>query len=189
MNIALGKPKRLNVAEFIEMIRPHPDEQRWELLDGEAVLMSPQTERHQRIVMNLLRSADRWAQSRGCVALPGLGMLNDEIDDYAPIPDVLVRCGAMVDGGFAKDPVFIAEVLSPSTMNNDRGRKVDFYKTIASLQSLIVVYQDEARVEHWTRTDGGWIHAVSRGLSASLEVPCLNATLALAELYAGVPLA
>ena len=50
-------------------------------------------------------------------------MLNDEIDDYAPIPDVVVRCGPMVEGGYARDPVFIAEVLSPSTMNNDRGRK------------------------------------------------------------------
>jgi Uma2 family endonuclease len=53
MNIALRKPKRLTVSEFIEMIRPYPDEERWELLDGEAVLMSPQTERHQRIVMEL----------------------------------------------------------------------------------------------------------------------------------------
>jgi Uma2 family endonuclease len=54
VTIALRRPKRLTVSEFIEMIRPYPDEERWELFDGEAVLMSSQTERHQRIVMNLL---------------------------------------------------------------------------------------------------------------------------------------
>jgi Uma2 family endonuclease len=114
-------------------------------------------------------------------------MVNDEIDDYAPIPDVLVRCGAMVEGGYARDPVFIAEVLSPSTMNNDRGRKVDFYKTIPSLQSLLIVYQDEARVEHWMREGDAWRHAVSRGLSTTLEIPSLDAKLTLADLYANVP--
>lgn len=189
MTIALRKPKPLNVAEFVEAIRPRPDHERWELLDGEAVLMAPQSERHQAIVGNLLAFARSRAQSLGCRALPGLGILNDTIDDYAPIPDVLVRCGPMVEGGYARDPVFIAEILSPSTMSNDRGRKVDFYKTIPGLQSLMIVYQDEIRVEHWERDGDEWRHAVMQGLSASVVVPCLDGTLALADLYEGVPLA
>jgi Uma2 family endonuclease len=183
---ALRKARRLSVAEFIEMIRPLQDEQHWELLDGEAVLMSPQSERHQTIVMNLLRWADCWARAKGCRALPGLGVLNDAIDDYAPIPDVLVRCGPMVQGG---DPVFIAEVLSPSTMSNDRGRKLEFYKSIPGLGSLMIVYQDETRVEHWMRDGDAWRHEVAQGRAATVAIAGLDASLALADLYDGVPLA
>src|SRR4051812_17623598 len=93
--------KRLTVAEFIEMIRPLPDDERWELLDGEAVLMAPQSERHQIIVANLLDRLGAPARAKGCRVLPGLGMLSDAFDDYAPIPDVVVRRGAVGDGGYA----------------------------------------------------------------------------------------
>jgi hypothetical protein len=33
------------------------------------------------------------AEKLGCRALPGLGLRNDFVDDVAPIPDLVVRCG------------------------------------------------------------------------------------------------
>src|SRR3712207_5504565 len=93
MNVAVRR--RLKVGEFIEMIRPYPDEERWELLDGQPTLMAPQSERHQMIVANLLLRLAPLAENRGCRVLPGLGILNDAVDDYAPIPDVVVRCGPL----------------------------------------------------------------------------------------------
>ena len=159
MSAALQRPRRMKVAEFVEMIRPYPDEERWELLDGEPILMmSPQTERHQRIVLNIAKRCDDLALPRGGSALPGLGLLNDAVDDYAPIPDVVVRCGPMLGGGYARDPVFLAEVLSRSTMINDRGRKLAFYQTVASLRTILIVSQDEIRVEAWRRVgrNGCW---------------------------------
>ncbi len=189
MSARLRSTPRLTVAEFIEMIRPYPDEERWELLDGEAVLMSPQTGRHQRIVMNLLRALDPLTRPRGCEVLPGIGLLNDTVTGYAPIPDVVVRCGPMLDGGYARDPVFLAEVLSPSTMGNDRGRKLDFYQTIRSLRTILVVYQDEVRVEAWQRDGEAWNRSVLKGRAATLPLPELDGKLALADLYEDVPLA
>ncbi|TDR87315.1 Uma2 family endonuclease [Enterovirga rhinocerotis] len=186
MSQALAKRPHLSVADFIEMIRPFPDEERWELLDGEPVLMAPQTERHQTVVMNLLRRIDGLAARRGCRVLPGLGLLNENIDDYAPIPDVVVRCGPPVEGGYAKDPVLLAEVLSPSTMSNDRGRKLDFYRTIASLRTILVVYQDEARIEAWQREGADWRHAVLKDPAAILPLPELGGDLRLADIYEGI---
>lgn len=189
MSARLRSAPRMSVAEFIEMIRPYPDEERWELLDGEAVLMAPQTERHQIIVMNLLRIADRLARACGCRSLPGLGLVNDDVDDFAPIPDVVVRCGPVGESGYARDPVMLAEVLSPSTMNNDRGRKLDFYRSIATLRTILVVYQDEVRVEAWQRSEGEeWQRAVRKDRSEGLSLPELAGELSLAELYDGVPL-
>lgn len=177
--------KRLTVAEFIEMIRPLPDEQRWELLDGEAAPMAPQSERHQLIVANLLRALAPLAEAKGCRTLPGLGLLNDFVDDYAPIPDVVVRCGPLLSDGYARDPILAAEVLSHSTMSNDRGRKAEFYKTLQTLRSFLLVYQDEVRIEAWQKQGGSW-HLTVLGADGSVELPELDAALPVEAIYAGL---
>lgn len=187
MNVALRHRPRYNVAAFIELIRPYPDDERWELLDGEPVLMAPQSERHQGIVGNLMSRLRDIARAKGCRALPGIGLLNDEIDDYAPIPDIVVRCGPMVEGGYARDPVLVAEVLSPSTMSNDRGRKLDFFRSIASLETILIVYQDEVRVEAWHRDGAEWRREVRRGRDAAVEFARLDAALQLADVYEDIP--
>ena len=188
MNVAVRKPRPyMNVTAFTDMIARFPDDERWELLDGEPVLMAPQSERHQRIVGNLSDIFRPRARDRGCVALAGLGLLSAAVNDYAPIPDVVVRCGPMVAGGYADDPVLVAEVLSPSTMRWDRGGKVDFYQSIPSLQSFLVVYQDEVRVEAWLRSAGEWRREVRQGRSASIDLADFGA-VTLAEVYSDIPL-
>ena len=187
MSAALqNRPPRIKVAEFIELIRPYPDEERWELLDGEPTLMAPQNERHQRIVTNLLRRCDDLAVARQCSALPGLGILNEAIDDYAPVPDVVVRCGPMLEGAYARDPVFLAEVLSRSTMINDRGRKLAFYQTIPRLRTILVVSQDEVRVEAWQRNGADWTLDTKRSLDDAIEAENLG-SLRLSDVYRHVP--
>ena len=179
---------RMTVPEFQEWVESTPDGERWELIDGEPTLMPSPNERHQWIVMNLLRQVDQLARALDCRALPGLSLLNGAIDDFAPIPDVVVRCGQMVDGGYAADPVFLAEVLSPSTMHNDRGRKMPFYQSLATLRTAMVVYQDEVRVEAWQRDGGEWRREVRRSRSESLALPELDGSVTLADIYQGVPL-
>jgi Uma2 family endonuclease len=185
MNLVTRRRQRMSVADFIEMIRPYPDEERWELLDGEPVLMAPQSERHQMIVANLLAALRPAAQERGCRVLPGLGILNEAVDDYAPIPDLVVRRGPPLPDGYAKDPVLIAEVLSPSTRNNDRGRKADFYETLPSLRTFMIVHQDEVRIEAWQRDGKAWrVRTYREG--DCIELPELATTLPLEAVYAGV---
>jgi Uma2 family endonuclease len=185
MNLAARRSQRLSAADFIEMIRPYPDEERWELLDGEPVLMAPQSERHQTLVANLLRALGPAADARDCRILPGLGILNDAVDDYAPIPDLVVRCGPPLPGGYAKDPVLIAEVLSPTTRNNDRGRKADFYETLPTLRTFMIVHQDEVRIEAWQREGEAWrVRTYREGDGIDLRE--LATTLPLDAVYAGV---
>jgi Uma2 family endonuclease len=176
----------MRVAEFLEMIEPHPGEERWELLDGEAVLMAPQNERHQTIVTNLLLAAGRLASLRDCRALPGLGILNETVDDYAPIPDVVVRCGPILDGVYARDPLFVAEVLSRSTMINDRGRKLAFYQTIESLRTILLVSQDEVRIEAWQRSGSDWTLDLMRSIDDVIEAQDLG-SITVADVYRHLP--
>ncbi len=154
--------------------------------------MAPQSERHQIIVMNPLRHCDclrehASTRARGCRALPGFGMLNDEVDDYAPIPDVVVRCGPMIEGGYARDPVLLAEILSPSTMNNAAESATSIARSRRSGPSRSST-QDEVRVEAWQREGGGWRRSVLKSHPEALALPELGGDLALSDLYEDLPL-
>ncbi|MBK3395783.1 MULTISPECIES: Uma2 family endonuclease [Methylobacterium] len=188
MSLALRRAPRMRVADFIAMIRERPDEERWELLDGEAVLMAPPSERHQQIVSNLLAALRPLVAKFGCRALPGLGLRNDFVDDYAPIPDVVVRCGPLLTDGYARDPLIVAEVLSPSTLNNDRGRKAAFYQALQTLRAYLIVYADEARVELWSRGNGPDATLRVLGRDDAIPLPDLGGEIPVAALYDGIPL-
>ena len=184
MSALLKQKPRYNVAAFMAYIQPFPGHERWELLDGEVVLMAPQSERHQGVVGNILAKCRTLARKSGCRAYPGLGVLNDRIDDYAPIPDVVVRCGPLVSGGYITDPVLVAEILSPSTAANDRGRKLEFYLTIDSLKTILLVYPNERRVEHWSRSGNGWVDGITQGTTGDVPLAALDGQMTLDEVYA-----
>ena len=71
-------------------------------------------------------------------------------------PDIVVRCGPRQNQTYLTDPLVVVEVLSPSTMDYDRGGKLKFYKSLPTLRHIALIYQDQMRVEHYERTDEGW---------------------------------
>ncbi|GJD57597.1 Uma2 family endonuclease [Methylobacterium dankookense] len=181
MALAARRDARMSVAEYQIWVESRPDDERWELLDGEPVLMSPPGERHQTIVLNLIQRLNDLVEVRGCRALPGLAVLSEAADDYAPIPDVVMRCGPLLADGYATDPVLVAEVLSPSTILKDRGRKAEFYRTVSSLQVFLIVYQNEPRVEVWRRgTD--WTMQVLQA-SEHLDLPECDGCVPVSAIY------
>jgi Uma2 family endonuclease len=182
MAVPARRDTRMRVAEYREWAATRPDDERWELIDGVPMMMSPAKGRHQRIVTNLVKRLDDLAERRGCGAYPGLAILSEAMDDYAPIPDVVVQCGAPPEDGYTSDPLLVVEVLSPSTLVLDRGRKTEFYQTVPSLAVLMLVHQDEARVEVWRRAPDWTVQFAGPG--ASIDLPELGGALAVAESYA-----
>jgi Uma2 family endonuclease len=185
MALATKRDARMDVSEYRLWVEGRPAHERWELLDGEPVLMAPPRERHQRIVMNLAGRLDSLAESRGCRAMPGLAILSDAVDDFSPIPDVVVRCGPPLPDGYAADPLLVAEVLSPTTMSLDRGRKIDFYRTVQSLGAILIVYSDEARVEVWRRAGDDWTVS-ALGLDGTVTLPELDGAVPVRDIYRGL---
>ncbi|WP_342151588.1 Uma2 family endonuclease [Methylorubrum sp. SB2] len=183
MALAVRRDPGMGVAEYQVWVADRPDEERWELIDGEPVLAPPPGEQHQMIVMNLLRQLAPLARAKGGRAIPGIAVLSDAVDRFAPIPDVLVRCGPVLDHGYARDPILVAEVVSPSTVSRDRGPKAAFYRTIASLDAFLLVDQDAPCVEAWRRdAQGAWAQEV-RGRDARIDLPELGGRLAVADIY------
>lgn len=184
MAVAARRDDRMTVAEYRIWAESKSESERWELLEGVPVLMSPTSGRHQRIVTNLVRRLDDLAERKGCNALPGLAVLSEAMDGFAPIPDIVVQCGPLPRDGYTRDPLLVAEVLSPSTMSMDRGRKTDFFRTVPALQTFLIVYQDAVRVELWRR-DSDWTMRML-GREATIDLPELGGAVTVVDIYARV---
>lgn len=183
--------------DFLALLDARPGE-RWELIDGVPLMMVGGTLRHSLIAGNVAAALRRLARSRGCQAhASDLLVSGGEASDFLAAPDVFVRCGpADETARFVTDPTVVVEVLSPSTMRLDRGAKFEQYRAMPSVEQILLVYQDQIRVESWTRTappaaesDGeGETFAVSvaTSLAAAVALPGLGADLPLAAVYDGV---
>jgi Uma2 family endonuclease len=115
-----------------------PDDQRYELIDGIAYLMTPAPLRsHQEIAGQLYRQAANSLDGKPCrayiapfdVRLPRGDETDDQIDTVVQ-PDVLVVCDRrkLDRRGMRGAPDWIAEVLSPSTARHDQVIKVPVYE-------------------------------------------------------------
>jgi Uma2 family endonuclease len=183
----------MTVHDYLAFADAHPG-QRYELLGGVPVAMAPATYNHQKICGNIDRSLGRSLQG-ACESLRDMGLASGFEADFMPQPDVMVRCGPFPGRSrWVSDPVVIFEVLSPSTMADDRGYKLKTNQTqFPSLRHIGLVYQDECRVELWSRPDdGAWPEeglSVYSRIGEVLALPAAGVTLALADIYDGIEVA
>jgi Uma2 family endonuclease len=157
---------------------------RYELVDGHIIAMAPASDVHGALVMRLARRLGN-ALRPGCEVVAEAGIVPPERADSWYQADLAVTCSPLTGQQFISEPVLIAEVLSPSTAANDRDRKLPEYRTIPSLQDILVISSTEPRIEHFRRERDGWkIHDL-RG-QGTVRLQALDTTLDLADLYAGI---
>lgn len=175
----------LTVDDFIAFLDREAGDKTYQLLDGVPVAMIGVTRRHSLIAGNIYAALRGMARRRGCEAhISDMLVVNPDDPHFAAVPDVFVRCGPL-PGTTRKidDAVVVVEVLSPSTMADDRGYKFKRYATIPSLQQILFVYQGETRVESWTRDGSEWGLQTIDSDGASVPLPALGDNLPLAEIY------
>lgn len=86
-------------------------------------------------------------------------------------------------------PIFIAEVLSPSTADRDRGTKFFDYRQIPTLQEYLLISQDRPCVEQYLRqAEYQWLLTIWQDITQELLLPSLQTSLKLSGLYADVEL-
>ena len=185
----------VTIAEFEAFLAAQEDKRPWELVAGRIIGMTNPSQRHELIVSNLGVALKQAADKRNCHTFFG-GMRVQRSEPGAgpgggggidkPRPDLLVRCGAIEDRNFVTDPLVIVEVLSPSTMDNDRGDKLRFYKRLPTLAHIVLLYQDQMRAEHYRRIDTGWETLVLVHPDDPLELAALGCSIMLADAYAGL---
>jgi Uma2 family endonuclease len=156
---------------------------RYELYDGQIFAMAPASDVLGALVSRLARRIGN-ALRPGYEVVAGAGIIPPERADSWYRADLAVTCAPLTGQQFIFDPVLIVEVLSLSTATTDRDRKLPDYRTIPSLEDILVVSSTEPRIEHFRREADGWKIYDLRG-EGTLRLEAFDLTLDLAELYAG----
>lgn len=106
-----------------------PDDERWEIVAGEAYAMSPApTPRHQQIVTTLAQRLATFFAGKPCRALVAPVDVKFDAENIVQ-PDLVVVCRpeqlqrTHIDGA----PALVIEVLSPSSAMHDRAVKLPLY--------------------------------------------------------------
>ncbi|NVO17813.1 MAG: Uma2 family endonuclease [Rhodoplanes sp.] len=174
------------VDEFYDFTDRQPDEEKWELIEGELVLQASPGLAHQWIVKNLtiaLGLRERELDARWEV-LPGLGVRISNIS--RPEPDVLIlpKLPRPLDPKQRDrdDVLVIFEILSPSTADRDLRWKREAHTSLPSLTHYVVVAQDAFEVVVFAR-ENGFAEQRFSGRGDAIAFPDLGVTLPLAEIF------
>jgi Uma2 family endonuclease len=182
----------MTVDEFYAFTDSRPDDEKWELIDGEPVLNATPSFLHQRIVGNILRHLLNLSSEHPApwVVIPGIGVR--VAGTKLPVPDVLVRPTEPPAGNpmsrECDDMIVAFEVLSQSTSDRDLRWKRSAYTSLASLTDYVVVAQDAVDVVMFAR-EAGFEERRLDTIDATLELPSLGVSLPLSEIYRDTGLA
>jgi Uma2 family endonuclease len=176
--------------QFLDFLMSRPDEERWQLVDGLAMMMVPPSFVHQRIVSNFeaLLNVALKANRPDLFAYGNVGLRIPGVDNFHPQPDVVV-CTAEADYVYYRERFsLVAEVLSPSNTAEMIERKLELYRSHPDNLYCLTIDQDSVHVALYAR-EGGWTRSDLHSLDETLALPELGFQARLADLYEGTPLA
>lgn len=89
------------------------------------------------------------------------------------------------DAMFVSNPYLLVEIIAEHTEFRDRVAKYGLYTAIPTLQTYLIVEQDERRVYVYQKSlDGSWAMQELIG-QGEMPLPCPGRTLTLDEIYDG----
>jgi Uma2 family endonuclease len=162
-------------------------EGRYELVEGEVVMMAGAGRRHDAIVVNLIAAIRPQTRGGPCQTLHGRHLRRDEGFDQA---DAGYGCRLrqarrkFADG---RQAVVGVEVLAPTTGGFDLTVKLAEYQSLPSLDYILFVDTESPTVHLYRRADHGlWQDVVLKGLDAVVEPEKLKITVPLRDIYEGL---
>lgn len=190
MRTKLKPEEQLTIEEFLAFTDTRPQEERWELIEGVAVLNPSPTNFHQIISMNIATALANWkaAHATSWVPLLGIGTRVPASVNSLPQPDVLVL--EVLPSGpaspIAEGAVVLFEVLSKSNTRADQAWRLKVYGSIANCQHYVTVAQDRVRIVRHDRASG-WTPTIIDSIDDKLNLPAIAASILLADVYRWTP--
>lgn len=173
-------PNRPVVFTYADYCR-WPDDERWELIDGQAYAMAAPGLAHQTVVGELFRQIANYLVGKPCrtfvapfdVRLP---RRNERDEDTTTVvqPDITVVCdpAKLDERGCRGAPDWVIEVLSPSTAAKDQIQKLAAYEQAGVREVWLVHPTDHVIIVYTLNADGGYgkpaIHETTGSLPSGL---------------------
>jgi len=140
--------KKLNKKFTYTDYQSWPDDERWEIINGQAYAMTPAPSvRHQKNVGRLYVKLENSLSGNPCVPLIApTDVVLDEVNVVQP--DILVVCdqSKITEANIQGAPDMVIEVISPSTTLKDRREKKALYERFGVLE-YILVYPEDGIIE------------------------------------------
>ena len=183
MSGRLERQRPTTLAEFLNW--DDGTETRYELVDGTIVAMNPPQAPHARMAAELV-AALRPRLPSGCGVYVGGGAVLPGDDQNYRIPDLAVSCVASKEH-WVEQPRLVIEILSRSTQKLDLTAKLAFYRSIPSVDEILLIRVDQRACELWQRVGGNWSIATYHG-PALVPLRVTTGPLPLDEVYAPLDL-
>ena len=176
--------KPMTAGEYLEF--EAASELRHEFADGVPLAMAGSTLTHNEIIFNIRIALTQKVREKACLIATEALKVVTKHGRYR-YPDVVIGCGDNSSEYFIDHPCFIVEVQSDSTAETDNGAKLEEYTSLVSLQRYAIISQKTRQVVVYKRSGETWTFAVLQG-SGEFDLPCLETTLSLDQIYAGLEL-
>ncbi len=162
-----------------------PDEERWEIINGEAYDMTPAPgTKHQRLVWNLVRKISNHLE--GHKTCQGFSAPTDVILDEHNVvqPDVFVVCdrSKVREKAVKGAPDLVVEVTSPTTELKDKREKKNLYERFG-VPEYILVFPEREYIEHYVLEEGKYGVPEILNWDETLRVVTLGMEIDLWELF------
>ena len=159
-----------------------------EFIDGVIYEMTGGTLNHSRIKVNMTVEFDIQLRDSNCIVCNSDMRVGADEGRYV-YPDLSVVRGSarLADNNMTLlNPGLVVEVTSPSSIDYDRTRKLDYYRSLPSIQAYLVIDQHRIHLELHTRTEQGWLWQTFTDLDGVIPLDMLNVSLQLAQVYRGI---
>jgi Uma2 family endonuclease len=167
-------------------------ETKHEYFNGDVYAMAGASRNHTLISGNVYAALHTQLRQKTCAVYQSDMRVKVSTSGLYTYPDVVVTCGVEQFEDDHSDtllnPMVIIEVLSPSTESYDRGQKFKFYRSLPSLTDYLLISQEVARIDHFTRQADGWLLTDSEGLTGEIRLASIDCVLKLADVYEKITL-
>lgn len=173
--------------EYLEFERAA--ETKHEYYNGDLFATAGPSYTHALIVGRLGAEFGIQLRTRGCDVIMSNLRVRVSRHGLCAYPDLIVVCGPPQFADDQQDtllnPTVLIEVLSPSTEAHDRAFKFAEYRKLESLQEYVLVSQQEARTEVFSRRAAGqWLMTDFIGPEAECRLESVECSFLLSRIYA-----
>lgn len=187
------KKNNFYTIEAYEAIAKNAKEgERYEYCDGEIIPFTDEytTDDHNQIIQNTADSLKTHFYPQGCrVYTENVRLLIEDKMQYR-LPDVMVTCSVKdkESKDAKREPILLAEVLSPSSAFTDLVEKVQVYQQIPSLQAYLILNSAKIWVRIYYRNmEGNWVQGSDLDSTDQIaEISSLGLHIPVSKLYSFV---
>jgi len=180
----LAPEDQMTLEEFLAFTDTRPEEERWELIEGEPVMSPSPIDDRQMIVANIVTALMLHKRQTGAswLPMPGIGTRVPVSPHSLPQPDVFVKETPTTGLPVTDDALVLFEVLSRSNTQADQAWRRKVYASVPNCRHYVTVSLKAVQAVAYD-CDTAWQKRSVTGLGEALALPALDLSVPLADIY------